>query len=116
MRKSAKINSLSGICLTKLDVLDGLETIGICTAYRLNGEITETAPLGADQYQQCHAVIEEMAGWVGETTAGITDFNQLPENAKAYIKRIETLVGVNVTILSTGAERDETIILEHPFA
>ncbi len=114
MRKSAKLNSLSGICLTKLDVLDGLKKIGICTAYMLNGEVTETAPLGADQYEQCYAIIEEMPGWTG-TTAGVTDFNDLPDNAKAYIKRLEELVGVKVTIISTGPERDETIILEHPF-
>ncbi len=115
MRKSAKLNSLSGICLTKLDVLDGLEKIGICTGYKLNGIVTETAPLGAEQYQECEAIIEEMPGWNG-ITAGITDFNALPENAKAYIKRIEELVGVKITILSTGAERDETIVLENPFA
>jgi adenylosuccinate synthase len=115
MRKSAKLNSLSGICLTKLDVLDGMEKIGICTAYRLNGTITETAPLGADQYEQCHAITEEMPGWT-ETTAGVTDFNALPANAKAYIKRLEELVGVKITIISTGPDRDETIILEHPFA
>ncbi|GAB6139832.1 adenylosuccinate synthase [Methylosoma difficile] len=115
MRKSAKLNSLSGICLTKLDVLDGMETIGICNAYRLNGEITQTAPLGADQYEECHAIIEEMPGWAG-TTAGLTNFDDLPENAKAYIKRIEELVGVKVTILSTGPDREETIILENPFA
>jgi len=115
MRKSAKLNSLSGICLTKLDVLDGLENVGICTAYRLNGEITETAPLGADQYEACHAITEEMPGWSG-TTAGVTQFDDLPENAKAYIKRIEELVGVKVTILSTGPDRDETIVLENPFA
>ncbi len=114
MRKSAKLNSISGICLTKLDVLDGLDKVGICTSYRLNGIITETAPLGADQYQECHAVIEEMPGWTG-TTAGLTDFDALPENAKAYISRIEELVGVKITILSTGPDRDETIILEHPF-
>jgi adenylosuccinate synthase len=114
MRKSAKLNSLSGICLTKLDVLDGLEKIGICTGYKLNGIVTGTAPLGAEQYQQCEAIIEELPGWSG-ITAGVTDFNALPENAKAYIKRIEELVGVKVTILSTGAERDETIILENPF-
>ncbi|MDD5578916.1 MAG: adenylosuccinate synthase [Methylobacter sp.] len=114
MRKSAKLNSLSGICLTKLDVLDGLEKVGICTAYRLNGMVTETAPLGADQYEQCHAIIEELPGWTG-TTAGITDFNALPDNAKAYIKRIEELIDVKVTILSTGPDREETIILEHPF-
>lgn len=115
MRKSAKMNSLSGICLTKLDVLDGLEKVGICTAYKLNGNITETAPLGADQYEECHAIIEEMPGW-SETTAGITDFNALPENAKAYIRKIEELIGVKVAILSTGPDREETIILEHPFA
>ncbi len=115
MRKSAKMNSLSGICLTKLDVLDGLEKVGICTAYRLNGTVTETAPLGADQYEECHAIIEDMPGWTG-TTAGITDFDALPDNAKAYIKRIEQLVGVKIAILSTGPDRDETIILEHPFS
>ncbi len=115
MRKSAQLNSLSGICLTKLDVLDGLEKIGICTAYKINGELTEIAPLGADQYAACEAVIEEMPGWSG-TTAGITEFDQLPENAKAYIARIEALVGVKVTILSTGPDRNETIVLESPFA
>jgi adenylosuccinate synthase len=114
MRKSAQLNSLSGICLTKLDVLDGLDKIGICTAYKITGQITETAPLGADQYAACEAVIEEMPGWTG-TTAGVTDFAQLPENAKAYIARIEQLVGVKVTILSTGPDRNETIVLENPF-
>jgi adenylosuccinate synthase len=92
-----------------------LEKVGICTAYKLNGHITETAPLGADQYEECHAIIEEMPGW-SENTAGVTDFDALPENAKAYIKRIEELVGVKVAILSTGPDREETIILEHPFA
>ncbi len=116
MRKSAKLNSLSGICLTKLDVLDGLDKIGICTGYKLNGKLTETAPLGAEQYQQCEAVIEELPGWQGESTYGVTDFNQLPAQAKTYIKRIEELVGVQVTIVSTGPDRDETIILENPFA
>ncbi len=114
MRKSAKMNSLSGICLTKLDVLDGLEKVGICTAYRLNGVVTQTAPLGADQYEECQAIIEDMPGWTG-TTAGVTDYDALPDNAKAYIKKIEELVGVKIAILSTGPDRDETIILEHPF-
>ncbi len=115
MRKSAKLNSLSGICLTKLDVLDGLEKVGICTGYRLNGEVTDIAPLGADAYQECHAIIEELPGWDG-VTAGATDYDALPANAKAYIKRIEELVGIKVTILSTGPDRDETIVLEHPFS
>jgi adenylosuccinate synthase len=115
MRKSAKMNSLSGICLTKLDVLDGLEKVGICTAYRLNGVVTKTAPLGADRYEECEAIIEDMPGWTG-TTAGVTDYDALPENAKAYISRIEQLIGVKIAILSTGPDRDETIILQHPFA
>ncbi len=114
MRKSAQMNSLSGICLTKLDVLDGLEKIGICTAYKINGKLTEIAPLGADQYEACEPVIEEMPGWSG-TTAGVTDFDKLPVNAKNYIERIEQLIGVKVSILSTGPDRDETIVLENPF-
>lgn len=115
MRKSAKLNSLSGICLTKLDVLDGLEKVGICTAYKLNGAITDTAPLGADSYEACEAVIELLPGW-SESTAGLTQFDALPANAKAYIKRIEELVGVKIAMLSTGPDREETIVLEHPFA
>jgi len=114
MRKSAQLNSLSGICLTKLDVLDGLDKIGICTAYKIDGRVTETAPLGADQYAVCEPVVEEMPGW-DDSTAGVTRFEDLPENARAYIARIEALVGVKVTILSTGPDRNETIILESPF-
>jgi len=115
MRKSAQMNSLSGICLTKLDVLDGLDKIGICTAYNIKGKLTEIAPLGADQYEACVPVIEDMPGWEG-ITAGVTDMEKLPENAKAYIKRIEELIGVKVAILSTGPDRDETIVLENPFS
>jgi len=115
MCKSAQMNSLSGICLTKLDVLDGLDKIGICTAYNIKGKLTEIAPLGADQYEACVPVIEDMPGWDG-ITAGVTDMEKLPENAKAYIKRIEELIGVKVAILSTGPDRDETIVLENPFS
>ena len=115
MRKSVQLNSLSGICLTKLDVLDGLDKIGICTAYKINGVVTKIAPLGADQYEACEAVIEEMPGWT-ETTAGITELDKLPANAKAYIKRIEQLMEVKIAILSTGPDRDETVIIDNPFA
>ena len=114
MRKSVQMNSLTGICLTKLDVLDGLDKIGICTAYKINGKLTEIAPLGADQYEACEPVIEEMPGWDG-TTAGITDIEQLPVNAKAYIERIAGLIGVKIAILSTGPDRDETVMIENPF-
>ncbi|MCK5898744.1 MAG: adenylosuccinate synthase [Methylococcales bacterium] len=115
MRKSAQMNSLSGICLTKLDVLDGLKTIGICVAYEINGKRTTVAPLGAENYAACKPVIENMSGWEG-ITAGITEFSKLPENAKAYVARLEALIGVQITILSTGADRNETIILQQPFA
>jgi len=115
MRKSAQMNSLSGICLTKLDVLDGLDKIGICTAYKIGGKLITNAPLGAEKYSQCEAVIEEMDGWQ-ETTAGITDFSKLPNNAKKYIARIEELINVKIAILSTGPDRNDTIILNQPFA
>ncbi|MCK5122497.1 MAG: adenylosuccinate synthetase, partial [Methylococcales bacterium] len=114
MRKSVQLNSISGICLTKLDVLDGLDKIGICTAYKINGKLTEIAPLGADQYEACEVVIEYMPGWT-ETTAGVTDIDKLPANAKAYIDRVEQLMGVKISILSTGPDREETIVIENPF-
>ena len=114
MKKSAHMNSLSGVCLTKLDVLDGLEKVGICVAYRNNGKEITSAPVGAEQYALCKPVIEEMPGWK-ELTTGIRSFDDLPSNAKAYIKRIEELIDVTVDIVSTGPERDETIILNHPF-
>lgn len=115
MRKSVLMNSLSGICLTKLDVLDGLDKIGICTSYRIDGKKTTTAPLGADRYQVCEPIIEELPGWK-ESTRGITEFDALPANTKAYIERLEELVGVKVSIISTGPDRNETIVLENPFA
>ena len=115
MRKSAQMNSLSGICLTKLDVLDGLDKIGICTAYEIDGKQTNIAPLGAEQYAACTPIIEEMEGWDG-VTAGVTVFEALPENAKAYVARIEALIGVKIAILSTGPDRNETIILQQPFS
>lgn len=114
MRRSAKLNSLSGLCLTKLDVLDGLETIGISTRYRFEGATIDTLPIGAEAYAKCEPVIEDLPGWT-ESTAGITAVEKLPANARAYIQRIEELVGVPVDILSTGPDRKETIILRHPF-
>jgi adenylosuccinate synthase len=115
MRKSARLNSLSGLCLTKLDVLDGIETIGICVAYQLDGRETDAVPVGAERYAECTPVMEWVPGW-SESTAGVKHYAALPENAKAYIRRIEELVQVPVDILSTGPDRTETIILRHPFA
>jgi len=114
MRKSAKLNSLSGMCLTKLDVLDGLDKIGICTAYNIAGKEVSVAPLGAENYEACVPVIEYMPGW-SEITKGITELDKLPANAVAYIHRLEELVGVKIAILSTGPERNETIVLTNPF-
>ncbi len=114
MRKSARLNSLSGICLTKLDVLDGLDEIAIGIAYRLDGQILEQAPLGAEDYARCEPVLEVLPGWQ-ENTFGVTRFEDLPVNARAYISRIEELLEVPVTVLSTGPDRHQTIVLEHPF-
>ena len=115
MRKSAQMNSLSGMCLTKLDVLDGLDKIGICTAYNIAGEEVTVAPVGAEKYEACTPVIEYMDGW-DDVTRGVTDLDKLPAKALAYIKRLEELVGVEISILSTGPERNETIVLNNPFA
>ena len=114
LRRAVQINSFSGLCITKLDVLDGLDTIKLCTQYEYEGEILEMPPLGADAIEKCKPVYEEMPGW-NESTVGIRDYDALPENAKTYLKRLETIVGVPIDIISTGPERDETIVLRHPF-
>ncbi len=114
LRRAAQINSLSGLCMTKLDVLDGLESIQLCTQYRYQGELLDMPPLGADAIEQCEPVYETMPGW-SESTEGVRDMASLPENARNYLKRLETVVGVPIDIVSTGPERDETIILKHPF-
>lgn len=114
LRRAAQINSLTGLCITKLDVLDGLDTLKLCTSYKYDGEMLELPPLGADAIEQCEPVYEEMPGWT-DSTEGVRDYDSLPENAKKYLKRMEEIVGVPVDIISTGPERDETIILNHPF-
>lgn len=115
MRKSARLNSLTGLCLTKLDVLDGLPEIGICVAYRCDGRETEAIPAGTEAYQRCEPVLEMLPGW-SESTAGIKTMDALPANARNYIGRLEQLVGVEVDILSTGPDRQDTISLRNPFA
>ncbi len=114
LRRSARINSVTGLCITKLDVLDGLDTIRICVGYQCDGKVLDTAPTGADAIAACEPVYEDMPGW-NESTVGITDYDALPANAKAYLKRIEALTEVPMDIISTGPERNETIILRHPF-
>lgn len=114
MRRSAQINSITGMCITKLDVLDGIETIRLCVAYKYKGKECAMPPEGADAFAACEPVYIDMPGWEG-TTFGIKNYDELPANAKAYLKKIEELVGTKIVIISTGPDRDETIVLEHPF-
>ncbi len=114
LRRARQLNSLTGLCITKLDVLDGLDVIRLCTGYSYNGQVHNTPLVGADDYQQCEPVYEEMPGWK-QSTVGIKQYDELPAKAKAYIERIQELVGVPVDIVSTGPERNETIVLRHPF-
>jgi adenylosuccinate synthase len=114
MRRSNQLNGVTGLCVTKLDVLDGLETLRICTRYRCDGKSRTTPPSGAEALAKCEPVYEELPGWK-ETTLGLRSFDKLPINAQKYLKRIEELTEARIDIISTGAERDDTIILRHPF-
>ncbi len=114
LRRAKLLNSLSGICITKLDVLDGLETLQICTGYKFNGNVRKTPPSGADEFAECKPIYEELPGWK-ESTIGAKSFDALPENAQSYIKRLEEVTETPVAMISTGPDREETIILEHPF-
>ena len=114
LRRSKQINSLSGLCITKLDVLDGLDTIQICTGYKFNGEVRSTPPTGADAFAECTPVYEEMPGWQ-ESTLGIREYNKLPVNAIQYLQRLEEVTETSISMVSTGPDREETIILQHPF-
>src|SRR3990167_8372280 len=115
LRRSIELNSISGICLTKLDVLDGLDILRIAVAYRdSTGKEVAAPPQMADDYDGLEPIYEEMPGWQ-ESTADVTSLALLPAKALAYVKRIESLLGVPVDMLSTGAERDSTIILRDPF-
>lgn len=109
LRRAIQINSISGLCITKLDVLDGLEKIRLCVAYRYNGKECLTPPVGADAYAQCEPVYIDLPGWQ-ESTVGLTEYDQLPENAKAYLAKIEEVVEAPVAIVSTGPDRLETIV------
>lgn len=114
LRRSIRINSVSGLCVTKLDVLDGLDTIRIAEGYRIGDEVREMPPIVPEQYADCEPIYEDIPGWK-ESTVGITRIDDLPENARAYLRRIEEIVETPVDIISTGPDREETIILRHPF-
>ena len=112
--RAAQLNSLSGLCLTKLDVLDGLEQLRICVGYRCQGEVCSSLPDDVEALSECEPVYEDLPGWSG-STSGLERFEDLPENARAYLQRIEELVGVPVAMVSTGPDRSQTIVREAPF-
>ena len=115
MRRSRQVNGLTSLCLTKLDVLDGLDELKICNGYRYKGEIYSVAPIGADALAACEPIYETMPGWQ-ENTRGAQNIDQLPAAAKAYVARISELVGVPIDIVSTGPDRVETIVLRDLYA
>ena len=111
---SMRINSITGICVTKLDVLDEVEEIKICTAYELDGETIDVPPAGAAAFERCKPVFETMPGWMSNTF-GATTYEELPENAQKYLKRMGELLEVPVDIISTGPDRDHTMIIRNPY-
>jgi adenylosuccinate synthase len=114
LRRSAQINSLSGICLTKLDVLDGLAEIRVCVGYSLDGVVVDMPPLSADDVARCEPIYETLPGWQS-STLGIQHWEDLPKNAKAYIRYLEAKVHVPIDMVSTGPDRVETLLLRDPF-
>ena len=114
LKRAAQINGLSGLCITKLDVLDGLETLRICTGYKIDGRVTDILPYGADSIAHCEPIFEDHAGW-SESTYGVKTWDGLPKNAQVYLKRIEALVGTPIDLVSTGPDREETVVVRHPF-
>jgi adenylosuccinate synthase len=114
LKRAIQINGVSGLCVMKLDVLDGIEEMKLCTGYKLDGEFTDILPVGADDLERCEPVYESMSGW-SESTVGVKSFDGLPQNAQNYIKRMEALCGVPIDMISTGPDREETIVMRHPF-
>ena len=115
LRRSIINSSVSGLCVTKLDVLDDLESIQICVGYQIDGESIPGLPVVVDRFAECKPVYEELPGWQ-DSTVGVTELKKLPANARKYLARIEELAGVPVDIISTGPDREQTIIERHPFA
>ena len=114
LKRSAQVNGLSGLCITKLDVLDGLKELKLCTGYELDGEVTDILPMGADDIARCTPIYETMDGW-SDSTVGVTQYDQLPVNARLYLQRIAHVTGVPIHIVSTSPDRDHTIMMRHPY-
>ncbi len=114
LKRSAQVNGITGICLTKLDVLDGMQELKLCVGYDIDGERTDMLPAGADDCARCKPVYETLAGW-SESTVGIKRLEALPRNARAYLDRVEAACGVPIDVISTGPDREETIVRRHPY-
>ena len=114
LRRSIQINGVSGLCITKLDVLDGMDEVMLCTGYRIDGRPEDLLPLGAEEAARCEPVYETLPGWKG-STVGINAYDKLPKHAREYLERLQALCGVPVDMISTGADRNETIVRRHPF-
>jgi adenylosuccinate synthase len=114
LKRSIQINGVSGLCVTKLDVMDGMETVRIGVGYRIDGEARDILPPGAESLAGCEPVYEDMPGW-SDSTVGVKRYEDLPKEARNYLERIEQVCGVPVDMVSTGPDRDETIVLRHPF-
>lgn len=114
LKRANILNSTTGQCITKLDVLDGLSEILLCTGYRLDGRDVDILPLDADDIVRCEPRYERMPGW-SQTTAGLTRWEQLPQAARAYLERVAELSGTPIAMVSTGPDREHTIVLQHPF-
>ncbi|MVW72209.1 MULTISPECIES: adenylosuccinate synthase [unclassified Bordetella] len=113
LKRSVRLNGITGLCITKLDVLDGLEKIQLGVGYRVNGEFRDVLPYGAHAVAQAEAVLEELPGW-SESTVGVTEFDKLPAAARRYLERVSEVCGVPIDLVSTGPDRNETIVLRHP--
>lgn len=114
LKRSIQINGVSGLCITKLDVMDGMDVVRLGVGYRINGVDSDILPVGADALVDCMPVYEEMPGW-SESTVGVTRYEDLPQAARNYLERIAQVCAVPVAMVSTGPDRDETIVLRHPF-
>ena len=114
MKRSIQINGVSGLCVTKLDVMDGMEEVQVCVGYRFDGQLCDLLPVGAEDTARCEPVYETLPGWPG-STVGIRDYARLPLEARRYLERIQDILGVPIDMISTGPDRDETIVRRHPF-
>jgi adenylosuccinate synthase len=115
LRQAVMLNGLNGLCVTKLDVLDGLEEIRVATRYRLDEKVIDHPPLDVADYARCEPLYESFPGW-SESTAGVRDFDRLPDAAQRYLQALSSLVDCPIHMISTGAERDHNIVLHHPFS